>query len=213
MPLSTWLISTFRPGYEADLAAYILGITLALLFLAYKTYYWHTVPKKERRHYVIHTFSILGFIVIFTFLLYSAYYYWYSNVATEGVTVCVGDECKWAAHMHAYVDELTICGKPARLSFEEGSLDNAHTHKDGRIHWHDILTIDKNTKQILDTSSLTLGAFFDEISWKFNENCLKDICECDGKLAMLTVLVNEKQVQNPAEYVWKDGDKLRIALK
>jgi hypothetical protein len=216
MTLGEYLITNFRPGYEATTAAWGTGIILGALILLIAITMW---SKRERRQRKITLWlKTTGWIAISSFavfLAYSAYLYWYSDVATTGLLICEDDTCRVSVHWHATLEEMTVCGRQAERPWETGSLDQAHTHKDNRIHLHTILDVDPATKEVAELDPLSLGHFFDQIGWKFETNCFADRCDtCNGEPAVTKVWVNGEQKTDvlPRDIIWKDGDVIRIAF-
>jgi hypothetical protein len=57
---------------------------------------------------------------------------------------------------------------------------------------------------------MTLGAFFDSIEWKYNETSFMDADDCNGQPATTKVWVNGDRLENIRDYIWKDGDKVKV---
>lgn len=170
--------------------------------------------KKEGKNTVF--LKIIGGIVLAGFvasIIYSVYYYQKSDIEETGLETCDASGCRISVHWHATLERMSVCGQIVERSWETGDLDGPHTHKDNRMHVHTILPIDPQTKQLLEPYPMTLGGFFDSIKWKFSENCFKDTCDtCNGEPATTHLMVNGKPVENFRDYVWKDGDKVRVTF-
>ncbi len=162
-------------------------------------------------------------------LAYSVNFYFTSGAATQGVVVCDQNDptkCTWQAHIHAFIIPQ-ICGEERRFSIEVGNLNDPHTHEEkNTIHWHDRLPYDGVTGTILNTTPLTLGAFFDSIGIPFSDTGIYEhsngnTCP-DGSVGTLKVFVNSESyytknlpwthVENPSEYVWSDREIVYIAF-
>jgi hypothetical protein len=206
------LIAGFRPGYEADTAGWWTAGVLSLIVLVIAVWRWSTLGKKQRKP--VFWAKVAGGIAIAcvaTFILYSAYVYWYNDISVQGLTVCDEQGCRISMHWHAELESMSVCSQAVERPWETGDLSGPHTHKDNRIHLHTILAVDPQSKQILETYPLTLGAFFDSIEWKYNQTCFKDTCDaCEGQPATTKVWVNGERLENIRDYIWKDGDKVRV---
>lgn len=208
-------IAQFRPGYEADAAGWWAAGVLGALVLAIAGVRWTKSSKKQRTP--VFWLKALGGVVIAgiaVFILYSAYVYWYNDISVVGLETCDASGCRISMHWHAELEEMTVCGAKAERPWEEGDLAGPHTHKDNKIHVHTILPIDPTTKEILETTPLTLGGFFDAIGWQFNTTCFQDTCgTCNGAPATTKVWKNGELVEdNIRDVRWKDGDKFRVVF-
>lgn len=209
------LITSFRPGFEADTAGWWAAGVLAALVLAIAGVRWAKLGRKQRKS--IFWLKALGGVVIAgiaVFILYSAYVYWYNDISVAGLETCDASGCRISMHWHAELEEMTVCGAKAERPWEEGDLAGPHTHKDNKIHVHTILPIDPATKEILETTPLTLGGFFDSIGWQFNNTCFRDACDaCNGAPATTKVWKNGELVEDDIRATrWKDGDKFRVVF-
>ncbi len=214
--LGEYLITNLRPGYEATTTAWWVAGIGAFLVLALAAWRWSRFrPKQRKPVFWAKTAGGIAIVLITVFILYSAYAYWYSGVAKEGLEICDASGCRISVHWHATLEEMMMCGQTVERPWETGELSAAHTHKDNRIHVHEILRIDPQTKDIIDKEPLTLSGFFDAIRWKFSENCFKDTCGmCDGRPASTKVWINGQLVGgNPRDVMWRDGDVISIAFE
>lgn len=181
-----------------------------------------SVSKKKKEF--VFSWKVFLFLVVLGvflgFLAYSVFVYNKSEAESEGVTVCNPQTgiCDAAFHWHAQLD-IEVCGKEVFMPLEEDDLSEAHTHKErNRIHWHDTVPYDKNTGTILDTGEFKLGAFFDEMKYRFEPNCIGEKCNgfdvCgDGRENSLKMFVNGEQNFEFRDYVWKDGDEIKIVFE
>ncbi len=106
-------------------------------------------------------------------------------------------------HWHAR-PLINICNKNLDLPQNVGS-GIMHTENDGLIHIEGILK---------DKSQITLGAFFNSIGTKFSKDSIAnykngDTCP-NGKSGSLNVLVNGERIEDPENYVLKNGDNILI---
>lgn len=102
-------------------------------------------------------------------------------------------ECFWTAHIHATI-KVFKNGKPVELNFEQGKLEEEHTHSElDKLHWHGLIPIDEN-KNVKDWSILKVG------------NIPKDLgLNIGGEPKFI---VNSKEVN--VDYIWQDGDHIEI---
>lgn len=137
-------------------------------------------------------------------IIYSVFYYYVSG-AEGGLIVCESAEkCKIAMHIHADL-RVEICGKHVPLPLEKGDLSATHTHKEeDYLHWHDLTPIDLNTRELLEPEEMTLKASLEQLEIELPDKCA-------NKEAETIVTVNGKE--ESLDYVWKDGDKIRIEVK
>ncbi len=198
----------------AFIAIPILGLIGAIFFFA-KQKNW----KRAAASIIIS--------LILTGLGYSLNVY-YSQGANQGILVCDPNnptDCVYQAHIHAYIIP-EVCGVERRYPTEVGALSGSHTHEEKNVaHWHDRLPYDSTTNKILNTTSLTLGAFFDAINITFTDTGFYeypngDTCP-DGKVGTLKVFANTENYWtknsqwkkvDPREYVWSDRDIIYIAF-
>ncbi|MBI4091231.1 GAP family protein, partial [candidate division WWE3 bacterium] len=148
-------------------------------------------------------------------LSYSIYIVYTSGAAQTGVVVCTSaSECYWSAHIHAEVT-INICGEESyRFPVEKGPLNEPHTHEEKNlIHFHERLLIDPQTKEILDPTPLTLDAFFDNMEVAFSESEVLDKKNgdlCNNQQGTVKMIVNGMPRAEFGDYIWKDGDKIKI---
>ena len=187
-------------GYFLVVAVFLVALTVL-----------HGMKSRKIKRTLILSLLILAA----TGLSYSVYILYSSGAASQGVVVCTtSTECYWSAHVHAEVN-VNMCGKEFRFPVEKGRLDGPHTHEEKNlIHWHDRLKIDPSTKEILDPSSLTLGAFFDAMEMNLSETQIGDMQNgdlCNGP-STLKMYVNGKPSASFRDYIWKDGDKISFVF-
>ncbi len=202
-------------GSSPEIEQYFqLAIILAIILAAY--YAYHTKKIKK-------AFIAAAILIAAIGIAYSLYFVYTSGAAERGVTVCVTpDECYWSAHIHSEVS-IDICGDESyRFAVEKGPLDGPHTHEEKNlIHFHERLRFDPQTKEILDLTALTLGAFFDNMEVNFGAERILDKTNgdiCNGQPGNVKMYVSRnwnrnelgKPVGNFRDYVWKDGDIITI---
>ena len=183
-------------------------IVAAALVLALSAFY--AMHSKKFKRSIFIAFILLAVVG----LAYSIYIVYASGAAQRGVVVCVGNECYWSAHIHAEV-AISICGEESyRFPVEKGPLNEPHTHEEKNlIHFHERLLIDPATKEILDPEPLTLGAFFNSMEVAFDETQVLDSANgdpCNGESGSVKMFVNGKPSADFRDYIWKDGDKIKI---
>lgn len=155
-------------------------------------------------------FVIIGFVVIGLvafFYIASRFSGGEKGVSTEKpITTCQPEnvppekqKCYWTAHIHMTLT-LTANGQKQDLSFEEGELQEGHTHAEkDKIHWHATLPVDPKTKQVTDYSSLKLKVVLDEFKTDYQDK-------------KVTVVVNGETKLEGLDYIWQDGDRIDIAI-
>lgn len=176
--------------------------------------------KSDSKKYLV----VLAVILIVAFLGYGVYSYISSGAKEQGVIVCNPqdpNECYWQAHIHTFVLQ-EVCGEQRQFSKEHGELEEHHTHEETNIiHWHDRVPIDRETGELKDTSSLTLGAFMTESGINFSDTCFYEYCNGDvcpsgstGTVKMFVKSKNKGWEQNTeySNYIWQDGDIIYIAF-
>lgn len=108
--------------------------------------------------------------------------------------VCKGQECFWTAHIHATI-KVFAGGREVPLNFEQGKLEEEHTHSDSdKLHWHGLIPIDPKTQEVKDWSALEVGKIPADLNLSL-----------EGKPRFV---VNSKEVEE--SYVWRDGDLIEI---
>ncbi len=202
-------------------------IALAAIFLILSAaYYFRSRKGKASIALAIVMLAVTG-------LSYSVYDVYTTGAAERGVVVCLSDKgemtpeasgntCYWSAHIHAEVN-IDLCGDTSyRFPVEKGALDGPHTHEERNlIHFHERLRIDENSKEILDTQLLTLGAFFDAMEVPFDNGKVLDKTNgqtCDNQLSTVKMFVNKdwnrnslgKPVASFRDYAWEDGDVITV---
>ena len=202
-------------GSSPEIEQYFqLVAILAVILAAY--YAYHTKKIKK-------AFIVAAVLIAAVAISYSLYFVYTSGAAERGVTVCITpDECYWSAHIHAEVN-IDVCGDESyRFPVEEGPLDGPHTHEEKNlIHFHERLRYDPVTKEIFDTTPLTLGAFFDNMEVNFDSGRILDKQAgdlCNGQPGSVKMYVsrdwNRNELGKPEgnfrDYIWKDGDVITI---
>jgi len=186
------------------LAFLVVGILITCLFFS----------KKNAKRIVISWIVLL----VLLGLLYSVMQY-YAQDPEGGVIVCKDpNHCEVSMHVHADL-KVSMCGKEIIFPSERGDLSKVHTHKErNKLHWHDLEKIDPKTKEIVNTSKLTLHAFFEQMRERFTDTCLLERCNGDscpgsknpGKVSMMVNGVPNTKFE---KYIWKDGDKMVVMFE
>lgn len=155
-------------------------------------------------------------IAIIVLIAYSYVYFKQTTTEEESITVCDADQCFWAAHIHGNLD-IDVCGENIDLGLEKGELDKTHTHKErGRLHFHERLPVDPETMEITDFGPLRLGNSLENMGIRFTDECIADKCNgdpCDGEPGGITMTVNGEPNTELNEYVWKEGDTIKIEFR
>lgn len=204
-------------GLSADTGQYFqLAIILVVLLSAYYAYHSRKIKKAA---------AFAAVLLAITGLSYSLYVVYSSGAAERGVTVCLSEtECYWSAHIHAEVN-IDVCGdRSYRFPVEKGRLDGPHTHEErNRIHFHERLRFDPQTKEILDAKPLMLGAFFDAMAVPFDKGRVLDKQNselCNNQPGSVKMFVsrnwNRNELGKPSgnfrDYIWKNGDVITIVF-
>ncbi|MBI4150133.1 hypothetical protein HY488_01885 [Candidatus Woesearchaeota archaeon] len=188
---------------------------IALVFLAFGTIFWYK-KFKQKSNWVWLWVSVL----VTLGLGYSVLVF-FAEGAEKGIVVCETPEnCVIAMHIHATFD-VEVCGEEKTFGLETGELSATHTHKEGAgnsVHFHERLPYDSKTETILDTTPLRVGNIFESLAVPFTSECLYDHCNgqtCSGKTepGRVRMSVNDAENAQFQEYVWKDGDMIKITFE
>ncbi len=104
-----------------------------------------------------------------------------------------------AVHWHASY-RITVCGENR---VPQGGPMLAHTHGETRFHLEGIRK---------DREQATLGWVMNRLGTQFTDNSIYGKSRCDGEPANLTVKANGNELEDPGDYVIRDGDFIRIKL-
>ena len=184
-----------------------IGIILALVILL-------LAVKLALR--LVKVIMYLAVIAVLILVGYSFYYFNLTSSESTGITVCEGNECFWAAHIHAELQVL-VCGEELYLPLESGDLSATHIHKErNQLHFHERLPVDPETKEVTDFSPLRLGVFFEKTTIPFTPDCIGDHCNgdlCNGIPGTLTMTVDGQPNTEFQDYIWKEGDTIIIKFE
>jgi len=126
--------------------------------------------------------------------------------AELGIIICNEDECIKTLHIHADI-EFDLCEETHVLAREEGELSGLHTHKEkNRLHFHDQLKLDLNSKAALPDERLSIRQIMKSYE-------LDTETACEGGGAEITVLVNSQEPKEKLDYNWQDGDQIKLIFK
>ena len=173
----------------------------------------------KKRSKAVKIVIYLAIIFIAAFLVYS--YISYKNSLGEGENFIVCDKennCVIAMHMHTEI-EMKVCGEEIKLPLEAGDKTATHTHKERNLlHFEERLRYDNSTQTILEIEPIKLNSFLShpEINIIFNSTCIADKCNgdlCSNNPGTLKFLVNEIPNNQYENYIWKDGDKIKIIFE
>jgi len=102
--------------------------------------------------------------------------------------------CYWTAHIHATI-KITKSGGKVQIEFEQGELEEGHTHaEENKLHWHGLLSVDSQTKEVIDWSPLYVSKILDNLGI---------LIEGYPKY-----ILNGEEVNS--DYIWQDGDVIEI---
>lgn len=172
-------------------------------------------PRRRRKFHATSLLIGIGIAALLVVLGYSVSYF-YQAGGERGFVVCGADGCELAVHWHSQL-EMSTCGKPVHLPLEAGDLNKQHTHKErDRLHFHALIKTDETGTNLLEPEKLRVGDLFEQLNIRFTRDCFMDYCNgdaCpDGKPGTLRMAVNGVPNNEFAEYVWRDGDVIRIVL-
>lgn len=103
-------------------------------------------------------------------------------------------QCFWTAHIHANV-KVFKNGEAVAVRFEQGELEGEHTHSESnKLHWHGLIPVDPQTKEVRDWSSLRVDAIPKDLK-----------LQLEGQPKFI---VNGKEAD--PSYIWQDGDMIEI---
>lgn len=206
---------TFPITVADSRASYALGIGSFVAALAIALGVHFAVPHHKRKKFNAKPliYGIIGGLAIFG-LSYSVATF-YTTGGERGFVVCGDAGCDLAVHWHAQL-EMDMCGQTFNLPLEKGDLDKQHTHKErDRLHYHALIKTDED-KTVLEPQKLRVGELFDTLGTRFTKECFGDYCggdACpDGHKGNLNVLVNDIAKPEGPDYVWNDGDVIRITF-
>lgn len=185
---------------------------IIIVLLALATFLWYKKVKTKTNW-----LWIWGIAAIALGLAYSVLVFFAAG-AERGIVVCeTPTNCVKAMHIHATFD-ISVCGEPQQLGLEKGALPETHTHKEQNyVHFHERLPYDQTTDTLLNSTPLRAGNIFESIDVPFTRECLYDYCDgqtCPGKTEPGHVRMSVNGIENKAfqDYIWKDGDQIRITF-
>lgn len=117
---------------------------------------------------------------------------------TQPVTnesIGVGETVHWHADY-----TIKVCGQN---KVPQGGPMLAHTHGERQFHLEGVR---RNKEQA------TLDWVLEELGVKFNNDSIYGKTQCNGEPANLTVKANGEKLENPEEYIIRDGDNIKIKL-
>lgn len=174
----------------------------------------------KKRSRIVKVLTYLVVFIVVAVLIYSVIKY-KKSVEESGETFVLcdkGNNCVIALHMHSDV-EIKVCGEEVKIPLEAGDKAATHTHKERNLlHFEERLKYDNDTKTILETEPITLKTFFNypNINIRFNSTCITDKCNgdlCNNNPGTLKFFVNNIENNEFENYVWKDGDKIKIIFE
>jgi hypothetical protein len=112
-------------------------------------------------------------------------------------SIGVGEPVHWHADYR-----IEVCGEERVV---EGGPMISHTHGQTRFHLEGV----RERKE-----QATLGWIMEELSdGEFNSTHVMGQSTCNGEPADLSVTVNGQEIENPEDYILKDGDSVIIVLE
>jgi len=191
------------------------SIIFALIFLIYGIY--SSIPKKKKDKFKISKLLTGIIIAAVIFGLGYSVSSFYNEGGEKGFTVCGPDGCDLAIHAHAEL-EMSVCGEEYDLGLEDGNLGQQHTHKEkNKLHFHSLIKSEKDTGKLLEPEKLFVGELFDQLEIQFTKECFGEYCNGDicpnGNAGELKMTVNGIPNEEYDEYVWNDGDTVKISFE
>lgn len=152
----------------------------------------------------------LGALALLGGGIYSYNIYKNSEIETSGVVVCnEAGVCEKSMHIHAEID-ITVCGKKFYLPKDVGNLADTHTHKeDNLLHWHDKVRIDRDGNTAGGEEDRKISSVID----LYLKDQLPEKCSGSAKAGTFGLTVNNTVSEDIMNYVWKDGDKLKLTFQ
>lgn len=111
-------------------------------------------------------------------------------------SIGVGEPIHWHANY-----QLTVCGEDRIL---QGGPKLAHTHGQKQFHLEGV----RQTRE-----QATLDTIVDNLGGKMENNSIMGKTSCNDEPADLTVKANGNKLENPLEYIPRDGDNIAITLE
>ncbi|HLY68382.1 MAG TPA: hypothetical protein VKR53_01560 [Puia sp.] len=152
--------------------------------------------------------KIQNIIIIIVIIFITILFFWSGNYFSGGESdisepsriickkskITKEEECFWTAHIHSKL-KILKGNKEIPLGYEKGNLSRNHTHSQKGInHWHGLIKVDKDSKQVLDWSDFKIELIPKDFEINFKEKP--------------KFIVNNKQVEQ--DYIWKDKDGIEI---
>ncbi len=187
----------------------------AIALTAVATAAWYKRVKRKLNWLWVWLALLLALGIAYSVLVF------FAEEAEHGIVVCETQQnCVIAMHIHATFD-VQVCGEEKSFGLETGELSATHTHKDGAgnyVHFHERLPYDPATETLLDTAPLLVSNIFESIGERFTPECLYGYCNGQmgpggEKTGRVTMQVNGLENTQFQEYIWKDGDVIRIAFE
>lgn len=110
-------------------------------------------------------------------------------------SIGVGEPVHWHADY-----QITVCGEN-RVPRDGPML--AHTHGQTQFHLEGVRRSEEQA---------TLDWVMDSLGTEFSENSIYGQTSCNGEPANLTVKANGDTLENPEDYIIRDGDNISIEL-
>jgi len=192
--------------------AWIITISGAIIVLLIGLFM--SLPKKKRK---FHASPLLVGIVAAVVLLGIGYSvsYFYQAGGEKGFVICGKQGCDLSVHWHSDL-HFNLCDTDFSLPLEAGDLNKQHTHKErNKLHFHALIKTNEAGTELLEPEKLRLGELFDHLGIRFTDTCFGDYCNkdlCNEKTGQLTMTVNDLSNNKFADYIWKDGDEIKIGF-
>ena len=160
--------------------------------------------------------KILVFVLVVSalvggwFLYKAVQTYETSDAEAQGFLICNKENtlCERSEHVHAEL-ELLVCGVEIKFPKEKGNTNLQHTHKEiNKLHWHAREKVDPTTKEPIDKNPRMLKTFFEQMEFKQPATCLNQSSQ-----TTISLLVNGEPKSEALDYMWKDGDKLKVVIE
>lgn len=110
-------------------------------------------------------------------------------------SIGVGEPVHWHADY-----QITVCGEN---KVPQGGPMLAHTHGETQFHLEGVRQSEEQA---------TLGWVMDRLGTEFSEDSIYGKTSCNGEDSTLTVKANGDELENPQDYIIRDGDSIKIKL-
>lgn len=199
-------------------------------FLAHVLHPWHTgivATKKSKKGFSFNRrLQLIIFAVALVVIGVVGYYavtvYEETEAEQLGIVICNAEKCEKSVHIHADI-HASVCGEKIDFPKNEGSVVEQHTHAEqDYLHLHIKFEVDPVTHEPIDRAPHELANFFKNVKIPFSSNpatlgeyTVGQTCPNGKILAQedLKMSVNGVETTEFEQYMWKDGDDIRLTFE